>query len=68
VKLFAHNLATTSFTKYPSAKKKLQKRILARTLAGIECRPLANCSPLLIEVRELLAIFVTSGKTAKARR
>jgi four helix bundle protein len=30
--------------------------------------PLANCSPILIEVRELLAIFVTSGKTAKARR
>jgi four helix bundle protein len=30
--------------------------------------PLATCSSLLIEVRELLAIFVTSGKTAKARR
>jgi four helix bundle protein len=30
--------------------------------------PSASCSPLLTEIRELLAIFVASGKTAKSRR
>jgi four helix bundle protein len=30
--------------------------------------PSASCSPLLIEIRELLAIFVASRKTAKSRR
>jgi four helix bundle protein len=28
----------------------------------------ASCSPLLTEIRELLAVFVASGKTAKSRR
>jgi four helix bundle protein len=30
--------------------------------------PSVTCSPLLTEIRELLAIFVASGKTAKSRR
>jgi four helix bundle protein len=30
--------------------------------------PSASCSPLLIEIRELLTIFVASRKTAKSRR
>ena len=30
--------------------------------------PAASSSPLLTEIRELLAIFVASGKTAKSRR
>jgi four helix bundle protein len=30
--------------------------------------PLASCAPLLAEIRELFAIFVGSGKTAKPHR
>jgi four helix bundle protein len=68
VKPFAHNLATTFHKISICEKEAAETEYWLELFLESNVAPAASFSRLLTEIRELLAIFVASGKTAKSHR